>query len=241
MRFNITVTGKMLAAAGLVLFAIVLAVAASMAHGGGAGPVDSAAIMQGIIEEKDHVTPVELAQWIIEKRTDYQLIDLRQPWQYDDYHIPTAVNVPLSQFFQESNLKELDRSKKIVVYGLGAGHAAETQLLLQMKGYTAYSVREGISAWWDLVMTPVSLRSESASPEGYQQAKQLRDYFFGSSQPGPKPTAAPTTNTPIVPPDKLEQKQRAKSEEAEDRQGMFVAQITKLTKASWHSHAAPLT
>jgi rhodanese-related sulfurtransferase len=208
MKFDVTVTGKMLAAVGLVLMAIVLAVAASMAHGGGAGPVDSAAIMQGIIEEKDHVTPVALAQWIIEKRQDYQLIDLRQPWQYDDYHIPTAINVPLSQFFQESNLKQLDRSKKIVVYGLGAGHAAETQLLLQMKGYNAYSVREGISAWWELVITPVSLRSESATAEGYQQAKQLRDYFFGGSQSGVKPSAAaPATAAPIVPPDQLEQKQ----------------------------------
>ena len=127
----------MLAAVALVLIAVILAVAGTMAHGSGAGPVDSAAIMQGIIEEKDHVTPVQLAQWIIEKRQDYQLIDLRQPWQYDDYHIPTAVNVPLSQFFQESSLKQLDRSKKIVVYGLGAGHAAETQRLLQMKGYNA--------------------------------------------------------------------------------------------------------
>ena len=131
MKINLVLTGKSLAAIGLALIAVVLAVAGTMAHGSGAGPVDSAAIMQSIIEETDHVTPVELARWIIEKRQDYQLIDLRQPWQFDDYHIPTAVNVPLSQFFQDSNLKQLDRSKKIVVYGLGAGHAAETQLVLQ--------------------------------------------------------------------------------------------------------------
>ena len=65
MKFNITVSGKMLAAVALVLIAVILAIAGTMAHGGGAGPVDSAAVMQGIIEEKDHVTPVQLAQWII--------------------------------------------------------------------------------------------------------------------------------------------------------------------------------
>jgi len=180
---------------------VVLAVAGTMSHGTGAGPVDSAAIMQGIIDEKDHVTPVELAHWIIEKKQDYQLIDLRQPWQFDDYHIPTAINVPLGQFFQEANLKQLDRSKKIVVYGLGAGHAAETQLLLQMKGYNAYSVREGISAWWDQVVTPTSLRSDSADPAGYQQAKQLREFFFGSTSSQPKSNAVPAVNAPILPPD----------------------------------------
>lgn len=201
MKVNLVLTGKMMAALALLFVAVVLAVAGTMAHGGGAGPVDSAAIMQGIIEEKDHVTPTELARWIIEKRQDYQLIDLRQPWQFDDYHIPTAVNVPLGQFFQEANLKQLDRTKKIVVYGLGAGHAAETQLLLQMKGYNAYSVREGISAWWDQVVTPTSLRSDSADPAGYQQAKQLREFFFGGGGAPAKSTAAPAGNAPILPPD----------------------------------------
>ena len=204
MKVNLVLSGKMMAALALAFVAVVLAVAGTMSRGTGAGPVDSAAIMQGIIEEKDHVTPAELAHWITEKRPDYQLIDLRQPWQYDDYHIPTAVNVPLGQFFQEANLKQLDRSKKIVVYGLGAGHAAETQLLLQMKGYNAFSLREGISAWWDQVITPVSLRSETADPAGYQQAKQLRDYFFsaaGSGVPSAKSTAAPASTTPILPPE----------------------------------------
>ena len=201
MKINLVLTGKTMAALALMFVAVVLAVAGTMSHGTGAGPVDSTAIMQGIIDEKDHVTPVELAHWIIEKKQDYQLIDLRQPWQFDDYHIPTAVNVPLGQFFQEANLKQLDRSKKIVVYGLGAGHAAETQLLLQMKGYNAYSVREGISAWWDQVVTPTSLRSDSADPAGYQQAKQLREFFFGSTSSQPKSNAVPAVNAPILPPD----------------------------------------
>lgn len=201
MKINLVLTGKTMAALALMFVAVVLAVAGTMSHGTGAGPVDSAAIMQGIIEEKDHVTPVELAHWIIEKKQDYQLIDLRQPWQFDDYHIPTAINVPLGQFFQEANLKQLARSKKIVVYGLGAGHAAETQLLLQMKGYNAYSVREGISAWWDQVVTPTSLRSDSADPAGYQQAKQLREFFFGSTSSQPKSNAVPAVTAPILPPD----------------------------------------
>jgi len=204
MKVNLVLSGKMMAALVLAFVAVVLAVAGTMSHGTGAGPVDAAALMQGIIDEKDHITPVELAHWIIEKKQDYQLIDLRQPWQYDDYHIPTAVNVPLGQFFLDANLKQLDRSKKIVVYGLGAGHAAETQLLLQMKGYNAYSLREGISAWWDQVVTPVSLRSETADPAGYQQAKQLRNFFFGAAGSGGSSAtspAAPAVTAPILPPE----------------------------------------
>lgn len=183
MKLNITLTGKSLAAIAIAFLAVVAAVAGSMARGTGAGPADAAALVQTIVDEKDHVTPGELARWTMEKRQDYQLIDIRAPWQFDDYHIPTAINIPLAQFFEEENLKRLDRSKKIVVYGLGSGHAAETQLLLSMKGYTAYSLHEGISEWWDLIITPTSLRSETQSPAGYQQAKQLREYFMGTTAP----------------------------------------------------------
>lgn len=213
MKWNVTLTGKSLAGLAIGLIAIIAAVAGTVARGTGAGPADYNSVVQTIADEKDHVTPVELAHWIMEKRQDYQLIDIRQPWQYDDYHIPTASNIPLRDLFQESNLKNLERGKKIVVYGLGAGHAAETQLLLTMKGYNAYSLREGISAWWELVITPTSLRSESASPEGYQQARQIRDYFMGSGAPkapggesaAPLPLPAPAT-TPQGTPQPSEKK-----------------------------------
>jgi rhodanese-related sulfurtransferase len=195
---KIEVTAKQLAASVAILLALVLALAATIARGTGAGPTNAPALVETIVEEKDHVTAGELARWIIEKRQDYQLIDIRQPWQFDDYHIPTAVNIPLAQLFREDNLKKLSREKKIVVYGLGAGHSAETQLLLSLKGYNAYSVKEGITAWWDEVMTPLSLRSETQSPAGYQQAKQLRERFLGTSPTGAG-ASAPSTPIPELP------------------------------------------
>jgi rhodanese-related sulfurtransferase len=197
MKLNVTLTGKSLAAIAIAFLAVVAALAGTIARGGSAGPGNTADLVQTIVDQKDHVTPGELARWIMEKRQDYQLIDIRTPWQYDDYHIPTAINIPLPQFFQESNLKRLDRGKKIVVYGLGAGHAAETQLLLSMKGYNAYSLHEGITEWWELIITPTSLRSETESPAGYQQARQLREYFMGAT---PSPGSAATPAVPATPP-----------------------------------------
>lgn len=195
---KIEVTGKHLAAGIAVLLGLVVALAATVAHGTGAGPVDAPALVQNIVTEKDHVTPGELARWIVEKRQDYLLLDIRDPWQFDDYHIPTAINIPLSQLFEDAGLKRLSREKKIVLYGLGAGHAAEAQLLLSLKGYNAYSLREGLEAWWSEVMTPTSLRSEDASPAGYLQAKQLREHFMAGPS-GEKPSSAPVA-LPEAPP-----------------------------------------
>src|SRR5579859_4759175 len=130
MKTETKLTGKGMAAAAAILLGIVLAVAATIARGTGSEPLNTPAMVQGIVQETDRVTPQELARWLIEKRTDFQLIDVRQPWRFDDYHIPTAVNIPLAQLFEPAGLKQLSRGKKIVLCGSGQGHAAQAQLLL---------------------------------------------------------------------------------------------------------------
>jgi len=203
MRTEIKLSGKSLAAGAAIFLGVVLAVAATIARGTGSEPLNAPALVQDIVQEKDRVTPRELARWLIEKRTDFQLIDVRQPWRFDDYHIPTAVNIPLSQLIEPTGLKQLSRGKKIVLYGSGQGHAAQAQLLLSMKGYNALSVREGINGWWYDLMTPTSLQTSGASPTGYQQAKQLRDYFMGRATPAKgaaeaAPAAAPLPSPPTT-------------------------------------------
>jgi len=200
---KIQVTGKRLAAGAALLIGVLLALTATAVHGTGAGPADTPSLVQNIIAEKDHVTAGELAGWILQKNQDYMLIDIRQPWQFDDYHIPTAVNIPLGQLFEDSGLKQLSREKKLVVYGLGVGLASQTQLLLSLKGYNAFSLEDGIGGWWDAVMTPTSLRSESASPEGYLQAKALRERFMGTPSSG-APSRSPA---PLVVPQSAPAKQ----------------------------------
>jgi rhodanese-related sulfurtransferase len=197
MTINLSLNGKSLAAGAVLLAGVVLALASTVARGTDASPTNTAAIVQDMIDEKDHVTAGELAAWLSADRKDFQLIDLRLPWQFDDYHIPTATNIPLAELFQPKGLQQLSRAKKVVVYGLGAGHAAEAQLLLAMKGYNALSLKEGISAWWNDVLTPMSLRSDSPSPTGYRQAKQLRERFLGA--PGSKSTSAAPAATPEPP------------------------------------------
>ena len=200
MKFRLTLAGKSLAAAALILLATILAVAATIACGTDSEPLNAPAMVQSIIQEKDRITPQELARWIIEMRTDYQLIDVRKPWKFDDYHIPTAVNIPLAQLFAPAGLKQLSRGKKIVLYGSGQGHAAQAQLLLSMKGYNAFSVREGINGWWYDLMTPASIQTTGASPTGYQQSKQLRDYFMGNTARAEGAAKVPRAVVPASPP-----------------------------------------
>jgi rhodanese-related sulfurtransferase len=197
-KIELQLTGKTLAAAGILGIAAALAAVSAAVSSPGVNPASPEAVVEAMVTEKDHVQPLELARWVLDKRQDYQLVDLRDPWEYDDYHIPTAVNIPLTRLFQPEGLRQLDRGKIIVVYGLGMGHPAQTQLLLSLKGYRALSLKDGITGWWDQVLTPQSLRGENPQPSGYQQAKALREQFLGGpGQPSggaakaPAPSSAP--------------------------------------------------
>jgi len=187
MTRTIVLTGSRLAVITVVLLAIILTVAAVVNHSAKAA---EARAVESMSKDGGQVTAAELAQWIVSKKQDYQLIDLREPWQFDDYHIPGAVNIPFDQVFVGDNLARIDKGKKIVVYGLGAGRSAQVQLLLSMKGYNALALNDGIIAWWDEVMTPNSLRNANPSSSGYQQARQLRDYFMKGERSSELPSAA---------------------------------------------------
>jgi len=160
---------------------------------------ETEAAAKAVSEGAANVTASELAKWILEKRQDYQLIDLRDPWQFDDYHIPTAINIPVADLFRSDNFRRIEQPKKLIVYGLGAGRSAQAQLLLSMKGYRAYALEDGIIAWWDEIMTPTSIRSAKPSSSGYQQARQLREHFMtGAQAAAPAYVSAPPVAAPPV-------------------------------------------
>jgi len=46
--------------------------------------------------------------------TDYQLIDVRQPQEYEKEHLPGAKLIPLSEL--PSRMNELDKDKLTIVY-----------------------------------------------------------------------------------------------------------------------------
>lgn len=184
MRFEWKLAGKGLTLAVIIFFAAVLGLATTIVRRAGSKPMNAERIARTIDSEQDHITPSELAQWILENRRDYQLVDIRPEWQYDDYHIPTAINIPLTALFQDASLSRLSHAKKIVLYGFGAGHAAQAELLLALKGYQAYSLRDGIVDWYETVMVPSSIRNDPPNPADYRAAKQLRERFMAAGKPG---------------------------------------------------------
>ena len=164
-------------------------------------------LLTSVQRQEDHVTPTELAAWIIEGRADYRLVDIRDPKAYAEYHIPTAENVPLATLLDGS----LGRTDKIVLYGEGGIHAAQGWTALKGRGYThAYTLLEGLDAWKDEVLFPVMPRNASPEEQArFERAAQVAKFFGGQpraaaatgAEPMPLPTqaAAPAVAAPTLP------------------------------------------
>ena len=105
--------------------------------------------------EKDHIDAVELADWVMQRKDDYTLIDIRDKKSYDEYHIPTAINSSLQKLVNEKYSPE----KKIVIYSQGGTHGSQAWFFLKAMGYKeVYFLRYGLYEWIDEVLFPKILQ-----------------------------------------------------------------------------------
>jgi rhodanese-related sulfurtransferase len=184
----------------LGLVALVLGIAAIAAT---VGPrrtvtVNAKELLTRVERGDDHVTPAELAVWIINGRANYRLIDIRDAAAYATYHIPTAEHLPLSQVADGG----LARSDKIVLYGDGGIHAAQAWMVLSGMGYQrVYTLLEGLDAWKDDVMFPIA--PANPKPEErtrFERAAQVAKFFGGQPRAAVAPGAAPAEPPAVTPP-----------------------------------------
>ena len=129
-----------------------------------AGTVASRRALADEIEhETDHVTALELAQWIRERRPGLRVLDIRADSEYRTYHIPSAERMALSQLATA----RFGDGETIVLYSEGGAHAAQGWVLLRTAGvHNVYFLRGGILEWLDDVMSP-------------SQSTELTRYFGG--------------------------------------------------------------
>lgn len=137
--------------------------------------------------EADHVTPLELADWIVQGRADHRLVDLRDQRSFAGYHIPTAENVPLSDLAAQ----RLPATETLVVYSDGGTHGAQAWLLLKARGLRAvYNLKGGLEGWKDEVLFPVFPVPPAPDKPEYERQASLSRHFGGTPRIGAEAAAA---------------------------------------------------
>lgn len=95
----------------------------------------------------EHLQPGE-AREFMEARdvADYTLLDVRQVWEFDESHIPGALNLPLPEL--ADRMVEIDRRHPVLVYCRSGGRSQAAAGMLDSQGFErVYNVLGGITAW----------------------------------------------------------------------------------------------
>lgn len=168
--------------AAFVIILGIFAVFAGNPYKGNNLKIDAKEIALIVQKELDHITAEELADWIIQGKIDYRLIDLRSEKEFLEYHIPTAENLELTALSTQTFLP----TEKIILYSEGGIHSAQAWFLLIAKGYrNVYMLKGGLEEWKDKILFPAI--SDNASPEElnqFEKIKEVSKYFGGSPQTG---------------------------------------------------------
>jgi rhodanese-related sulfurtransferase len=107
-----------------------------------------------------NVAPVELAEWIRDRKPGLRIIDLRPEAQFEEHHLPRA-----------------ERFDSLAAAQVKPG---ETIVLVSGDAPADFVLRGGVQAWIDEVMNPTI--TEGATPEeraAYARASVVSRYFGG--------------------------------------------------------------
>jgi rhodanese-related sulfurtransferase len=157
--------------------------------------LDVESLARAVEHEDDHVTAIELAEWIRERRPGLRVVDIRSNDEFDALHIPTAERIPLSDLSKTP----FRRDETIVLYSEGGAHAGQGWVFLRALGYTqVYFLRGGLREWLDDVMSPVIAPTATDSArKAFTRVSDLSRYFGGSPRIAPSGASPPASRLPL--------------------------------------------
>jgi rhodanese-related sulfurtransferase len=89
---------------------------------------------------------------MIDGGDDFQLIDVREPHEYEICNISKAVLIPMNEV--PDHLSEISKTKPVVVQCKAGGRSARIVQYLESQGYdNLYNLHGGILAWADEIDT----------------------------------------------------------------------------------------
>jgi len=153
--------------------------------------LDVESLARAVEHEDDHVTAIELAEWIKDRRPGLRVLDIRSSGEFEALHIPTAERVALTDLSRTP----FRRDETIVLYSEGGAHAAQGWVFLRALGYTqVYFLRGGLREWLDEVMSPtLQATADDSTRKAFARVSDLSRYFGGS----PRRSAAPVRESAI--------------------------------------------
>jgi rhodanese-related sulfurtransferase len=185
MKPTVTVSWKILGFLTMIALGVLLAIMPSRLSGASLETrlAEVAASMPAAGFSVDATT---LAAWLTSGRP-VALVDVREHWEYDEFHLEGATLTPVRQLVTADGIKTLPSDKPIVLVGRGDGAASQAVAMLRLAGRDAYVLEGGLAAWWHDVLMPASVDPAIPAAERPTVAAQRvawRAQFLGAAAAG---------------------------------------------------------
>jgi rhodanese-related sulfurtransferase len=170
----------------------------------GAGQGEAAGFQQlarAIIHRQDQIGVDTLADWILQGRRDFVLLDIRSQEAFAAGHIQSAQSMPLTYLVERQTMGRLPRNRMLVLYSNGNREAAQAVVMLRLAGLDAYALLGGYEFWSRHVLHP-ELPADAGDDEILRFRKQqaVACYFAGNYKGGagqPRPPVAAGFTPPV--------------------------------------------
>lgn len=84
---------------------------------------------------------------LFEGREKWQILDVREPYEWEAGHIEDAIHIPLNQVMAGGEQGRLDPERPVAVFCRSGNRSELAALMLQARGYRAENVEGGAEAW----------------------------------------------------------------------------------------------
>lgn len=126
-----------------------------------------------------YFSPDEVAALLVNKDPFIQLIDVRPQSEYDKFHLPGAINIPLTDLLNDEYSGIINQDiKQNIFYSNGTVDANDAWMITRQLGYlNNYVLMGGLNYWAETIMNPIP-------PAGTSPDEEIAKYQFrlGASQ-----------------------------------------------------------
>ena len=93
------------------------------------------------------MSDLETPRGVYERRDEIQIVDVREPYEWDAGRIEGAVHIPLNDLMAGQGQEEIDPNKPVAVVCRSGNRSELASLMLKAKGFDAHNMRDGMEGW----------------------------------------------------------------------------------------------
>ncbi|MDA3930833.1 MAG: rhodanese-like domain-containing protein [Prolixibacteraceae bacterium] len=136
-------------------------------------------LLEEVQEGMQFVSTDQIADMIIQKDPSLQLIDVRSSAEFEKYHLPGAISIPISKLLSDDWVDYINQDVKMnVFYSNGNTTSNEAWMITRQLGYlNNYVMMGGMNYWAETIMNPEAPKQGNPNDEF-----ALYDFRKGASQ-----------------------------------------------------------